>query len=105
MYALYLNPVTSNAETYVLVAYSDSQERLEQYLNDESCDGYNDGRYYRSFKDGPLYNYNPPQMDGVNCFGVNEGIVEILNREEYAQRCYDDALEIYDNMMYSAIMV
>jgi len=82
MFALYLNPVTANAESYIPVAMADSFERLERLLEEELCEGYSDGRYYRNFKEGILHNFNPPSMNGLNCFGVNEGIVEVVSDED-----------------------
>jgi len=86
MYALYLNPVTAAAETYEPVAISDTKEKLEKLLEDESCEGYNDGAYFRSYRIGALYNYNPPSMNGINLFGVYEGIVKISSMEEVQEK-------------------
>ena len=94
MFALYMNPVTASAEHYLPVAISETAERLEQLLDAEKCDGYSDGRYYRQFRDGLLHNFNPPTMNGKNCFGVNEGIVEVVSEEELRQQ-HEEELQMW----------
>lgn len=82
MYALYLNPVTSNAENYIAVAISEYQQALEDLLRENACDIVLQDGYWRSFKQGPLYNYNPPKMNGYNCFNAPEGIVKVPDKDE-----------------------
>lgn len=104
MFALYMNPVTANAEHYLPVAIADTAERLEQLLSDEKCDGYSDGQYYRQFRDGPLHNFNPPTMNGYNCFGVNEGIVEVVSLEDL-RRQHEEELQMWVSHFSTAVMV
>jgi hypothetical protein len=101
MFALYLNPVTANAECYIPVAMADTFERLEQLLSDESCEPYSDGRYYRSFKEGMLHNFNPPQLNGQNCFGANEGIVEVISDEDLKRYHEEELAEWYSHFAYT----
>lgn len=86
MFALYLNPVTARAEKYIPVAITDTKERLEKFLMDEKCERHNDGQYTRFFKEGLLHNYNPPYRNGRNSFGVLEGIVKVISKEELQRR-------------------
>lgn len=97
MFVLYLNPVTANAERYISVATSDSYEALENLLENESlgCDCYNDGHFYRSYKKGILHNYNPPTMNGTNCYGVYEGIIEVISRDDLIEQHMQELLN-YD---------
>ena len=104
MFALYMNPVTANAERYLPVAISEAAERLKQLLDAEKCVGYNDGHYYRQFRDGPLHNFNPPTMNGTNCFGVNEGIVEVVSEEELRQQ-NEEELQRWFAHFFTAIRV
>lgn len=112
MYALYLNPITSNAENYVPVAIADTFEKLNSFLEENKCEPYTEEgpsmfhegthRYRKEFvKDGPLEWFNPPSMNGQNCFGVNEGIVEVVTREELLEY-HREQLETYDNSLPEA---
>lgn len=82
MFVLFLNPVTANAESHIPVALSDNAQVLEKLLVDESCEPYSDGNYHRRYKEGLLHNFNPPTINGINFFGVNEGIVECISEED-----------------------
>jgi hypothetical protein len=95
MFALYLNPVTANAERYIPVATADSYEALIQLLENESLgpNAYHDGHFYRSFREGILHNFNPPMLDGTNCFGVNEGIIEVISREDLIEQQMQELLD------------
>ena len=104
MFALYMNPVTASAEHYLPVAISETAERLEQLLDAEKCDGYSDGRYYRQFRDGLLHNFNPPTLNGKNCFGVNEGIVAVVSEEELRQQ-NEEELQMWAAHFFTAIRV
>jgi hypothetical protein len=104
MFALYMNPVTANAEHYLPVAISEMAERLEQLLGNEKCDGYSDGHYYRQFREGPLHNFNPPTMDGRNCFGVNEGIVEVVGEEDL-RRQHEEEMQMWADHFSTAVRV
>lgn len=104
MYALYMNPVTANAEHYLPVAISDTAERLEQMLSEEECEGYNDGHYYRQYREGPLHNFNPPTMNGQNCFGVNEGIVEVIGEDDL-RRQHEEELQMWAAHFSTAVRV
>lgn len=65
MWILQLNPMPSNAENIVPVAWAETKEELEQLLQDEKVESYRDGDWYKSFKQGgPLEWYNPPSEVG-----------------------------------------
>ena len=83
MYVLYMNPVTANAENFLPVVICDCKETLEQLLVDEKLivEMHVDG-YLRTYRDGLLYNYNPPSLHGVNCFNVAEGIVGVMSFDD-----------------------
>jgi len=85
MWALYMNPVTANAERYIPVVTASTKERLEQVLEDEKCERRTVGQYHLSYRDGPLQHFNPPQMNGRNCFGSNEGIIEVVSEDALRQ--------------------
>lgn len=104
MFALYLNPVTANAERYVPVAVADSYEKLEQLLESESCDGFYDGSFFRSFRQGPLWNFNPPQINGENVFGSLEGIVEVVSREDLIE-FHQQQLQEWDAHFLGCVVV
>lgn len=104
MFALYMNPVTANAEHYIPVAIADTAERLEKLMADEKCDGFSDGRYYRQFRDGPLHNFNLPTMNGQNCFDVNEGIVEVVGEHDL-RRQHEEELQMWAAHFSTALKV
>ena len=107
MFALHLNPMTSNTETSVCVAIADTQEQLEEFLKQERVEPYSEEgpssffegntTYHKVFKkDGPLEMFNPPESS----FCEPSGIIEIPSREEvidFHNRAMEAELVLWDN--------
>ena len=62
IYVLRLNSIFANYENSVIVAISTEYEKLCEFYNSNLLDeGYRDNEgFYRSFKEGRLYDFNPP---------------------------------------------
>lgn len=97
MWILRLNDMRSpNIEMYEVVAKSESNYRLEQWLQCEKVEPYREdnwGKVYR--KGGPLEWYNEP----ILAFG--QGIVNICSEEEYVE----DARRRYRELMDRLFLV
>jgi len=74
MFALYLNPMTSNCENATCVAISDDSAKLEQLMVDESCERYTD--------EGPdMFDYDGGTKNYQKCYKKG-GILEMYNSPE-----------------------
>ena len=96
-FALFMNPVTANAEQYIPVALAEERETLERLLVTDSCEPYTKGNYRLSYIEGSiLENFNPPQMhDGYNVFGVLEGINEVVSEDDIRQAHLEELKSFY----------
>jgi len=105
--------MTSNTEVTVCVALADTREQLEEFLEQERVEPYNEKgqsmfhegqtTYHKVFKkDGPLEMFNPPEAS----FCEPSGIIEIPSTEEitkYYTNIMNDELMLW-NMMYGGVL-
>jgi len=110
MYALYLNPMTSNTENSVCMAVAEEAETLEAFLLREQTEPYHDTgpnlffdgptekQYYKVFKKGgPLEMMNPIE----NSFCEPRGIIKIISLQEISDQ-YQEHLQ-HDISMWNTL--
>lgn len=97
LYALYLNPMRDKYEVRHLIALSEYPEKLQNLLDENRVEPYDDiginiyfdgpYTYHKYFKkNGPLEWYNPPTMDD------RFGIIKLITKYELI----DNYCEWYD---------
>ena len=91
MFVLWLNPMTDNVESRKAVAKADTREALEQLLERECVEPYQDDCWHKTYrKGGPLEWYNPP-TDFFTPPPV--GIGECLSEGQVVERACQDYRE------------
>ena len=90
MFVLQLNPMRSNAENVVPVVRAETEQRLRDFLANETVESYVDEGsahpWHKAFrKGGPLEWYNPPNENMEVWVGV-QAIADIGSREDWARR-------------------
>jgi len=78
MWVLLLNDMRSpNIENLSIVGRAETREQIEQFLASEKVDGYNDGRWGKSYRaGGPLEWFNPPWDFESHKHFVNVGTID-----------------------------
>jgi hypothetical protein len=85
MWILQLNPMTGQAENVVPIVRAESREALEAFVNAETVEPYQDGRFHKVFRQGgTLEWFNPPFGD--QAFINVPAFVDIGTEEDWAAR-------------------
>jgi hypothetical protein len=102
MFVLWLNPMTDNCESRKAVAKADTREALEQLLERECIEPYQDGCWHKIYrKGGPLEWYNAP----ADLFTPPPiGIAECLSEEQAVERTRQDYREWISTVLDASMM-
>lgn len=89
MWVLQLNPMMSNAEHVVPVAWGETKEQLEALLEREKTEPYREDNWLKSFKKGGILElFNPPDAKGESWIDV-PSIVDVGTEADWMKQASD----------------